>query len=153
LDEVERVYRLRYADFVRVAAAIAGSLERGRDAVHDAFVACVARREAYRGDGTVEAWLWGAVTNSARKARRVDSRRPPSAAERARSDDSELEHVQEAVRSLPERQRTILFLRYYADLDYASIARIAGVRPGTVGATLHAAQEALRESILEVMSS
>ena len=48
-----------------------------------------------------------------------------------------------AIRRLPERQRLTLFLRYYADLDYAAIADVLGVSPGTVGASLHAAHNAL----------
>ncbi len=38
----------------------------------------------------------------------------------------------------------MLFLRYYADLDYASIAGALGIRRGTVSATLNQAHEALR---------
>jgi DNA-directed RNA polymerase specialized sigma24 family protein len=43
-----------------------------------------------------------------------------------------------------KRQRLALFLRYYADLDYASIAAALGVAEGTVGTTLNAAHAALR---------
>jgi RNA polymerase sigma factor (sigma-70 family) len=53
------------------------------------------------------------------------------------------------VAGLPERQRLALFLRYYADLDYQSIAATLGVAPGTVGATLNAAHAALRNSLKE----
>jgi DNA-directed RNA polymerase specialized sigma24 family protein len=45
-----------------------------------------------------------------------------------------------------------VFLRYFADLDQAAIAKALGVRPGTVAATLHAARESLRESLEEVES-
>jgi DNA-directed RNA polymerase specialized sigma24 family protein len=51
---------------------------------------------------------------------------------------------------LPERQRLVLFLRYHADLDYASIATALQVAPGTVAATLHAAHAALRRTLPEV---
>jgi RNA polymerase sigma factor (sigma-70 family) len=44
---------------------------------------------------------------------------------------------------LPERQRLALFLRYYADLDYATIAQALAISGGTVGATLNQAREAL----------
>jgi RNA polymerase sigma factor (sigma-70 family) len=57
--------------------------------------------------------------------------------------------VRAAVAALPERQRLALFLRYYADLDYASIAAALGVAEGTVAATLNAAHKALRESLKE----
>ena len=53
------------------------------------------------------------------------------------------------VRSLPERQRLIVFLRYWADLDYRSIASVLEVEVGTVSATLNAAHHALRRSLEE----
>jgi RNA polymerase sigma factor (sigma-70 family) len=55
--------------------------------------------------------------------------------------------VRAAVAALPERQRLALFLRYYADLDYAAIAAILEIKEGTVGATLHAAHAALRAAL------
>jgi len=48
-----------------------------------------------------------------------------------------------ALARLPERQRTAVFLRYYADLDYASIGQALGIRTGTVAATLNSAHAAL----------
>jgi RNA polymerase sigma factor (sigma-70 family) len=51
---------------------------------------------------------------------------------------------------LPERQREAVFLRYYADLDYAAIAELLGITTGTVGATLNAAHGSLRQSIERV---
>ena len=51
---------------------------------------------------------------------------------------------------LPERQRLVVFLRYYADLDYRSIADVLGIEMGTVGATLSKAQQALRQALEEV---
>jgi len=57
--------------------------------------------------------------------------------------------VRSLIASLPERQRLTLFLRYYADLDYESIAATLGVTTGTVGATLNQAHAALRSSLKE----
>jgi DNA-directed RNA polymerase specialized sigma24 family protein len=58
--------------------------------------------------------------------------------------------VAEAIARLPERQRHALFLRYYADLDYESIATALQVSSGTVGATLNAAHTSLRRLLQEV---
>jgi RNA polymerase sigma factor (sigma-70 family) len=55
-----------------------------------------------------------------------------------------------ALARLPERQRTAVFLRYYADLDYAAIAEALGVSMGTVAATLNAAHATLRSRLEEV---
>ena len=55
-----------------------------------------------------------------------------------------------ALALLPERQRTAVFLRYYADLDYAAIGEALGITTGTVAATLNAAHAALRTRLEEV---
>jgi len=54
-----------------------------------------------------------------------------------------------ALAHLPERQRTAVFLRYYADLDYAAIGEALGIRTGTVAATLNAAHAALHTELEE----
>ena len=55
-----------------------------------------------------------------------------------------------AIDGLPARQRLIVFLRYYADLDYATIAGALEIAPGTVGAALHAAHNSVRKQLEEV---
>jgi RNA polymerase sigma factor (sigma-70 family) len=155
LAQLESVYRLRYPDFLRTAAAITGGVEGGRDAVHDAFVSLVRGQKGYRGRGTVEAWCWRAVVNAARKQRRQAREIPigdtPFVAPTSTDDQAVLgvAAVRVALAQLSERQRLVVYLRYYADLDYATIADVIGTRPGTIGATLHAAQETLRRSLQE----
>jgi RNA polymerase sigma-70 factor (ECF subfamily) len=149
---IEAAYRARAGEFLRVATAIAGSREGGRDAVQEALTRAFARRGTFRGSGTVEAWLWKAVVNSARNVRA----RSPLVAEdlqadaAAHEDDERRDAVRAAVAALPERQRHALFLRYYADLDYAAIGEALGVRTSTVGSTLNAAHAALRGRLEEV---
>jgi RNA polymerase sigma-70 factor (ECF subfamily) len=141
LDELEALYRARLPEFRRAAAAIAGDEEAGRDAVQEAFAAAVRKRRTWRRRAPLEAWVWRIVVNKARDARR---RRPPSA--RPPADV----HVPDVpLDSLTERQREIVFLHYYADLDYAEIAAALRISPGTVGATLHAARKTLRISLEE----
>ena len=154
VEEIERLYHLRGADFVRVAAAIVGGRDQALDAVHDAFVSCVRNASSYRATGTVEAWIWASVLNSARKALRKNLREQsrnlpqtedPRTPEPVQPDND----VRRAIAGLPKRQRLTLFLRYYADLDYETIAQILGVTVGTVGATLHAAHLALRANLTQ----
>ena len=54
------------------------------------------------------------------------------------------------VRTLPERQRLAVFLRYWADLEYRAIAEVLEVEVGTVSATLSSAHQSLRVSLQEV---
>ena len=55
-----------------------------------------------------------------------------------------------ALARLPERQRTAVFLRYYADLEYAAIGEVLGIHTRTVSATFSAAHAALRSQLEEV---
>jgi RNA polymerase sigma factor (sigma-70 family) len=57
--------------------------------------------------------------------------------------------VRTLVAGLPPRQRTVVFLRYYADLDEQAIAAALGIRRGTVAATLHQVHARVRASLLE----
>ena len=55
-----------------------------------------------------------------------------------------------AIAGLPERQRLVLFLRHYADLDYHTIAEVAGIERGTVAAKIDAAHGKVRTAMTEV---
>lgn len=46
----------------------------------------------------------------------------------------------------------MLFLRFYADMDYATIAELLDVSEGTVGASLNAARKTLRGLLGEVVA-
>jgi RNA polymerase sigma factor (sigma-70 family) len=157
LAEIELVYRARLAELRRVASAITGSREVGCDAVQDAFALAVYRRSQFRGEGSLEGWLWQIVVHSARDTSRRASRRllrgreaPPVERVAAIGDGDPAGVVHGLVAELPERQRLVLFLRYYADLDYGSIAEALEISPGTVGATLTQAREGLRALMTEV---
>lgn len=142
VEELEALYRERLAEFSRVAAAIAGDEESGRDAVQDAFAKALRKRRRFRGDGNLEAWVWRIVVNKARDARR---RRPPVPERTAAV------HVPDVpLDRLSRRQREIVFLHYYADLGYDEIAAALRISPGTVGATLSAARTTLRRELEEV---
>jgi RNA polymerase sigma-70 factor (ECF subfamily) len=155
LEEIERVYRQRLPEFRRVAAAILGNREAARDAVQEGFAIAVRKRETFRGDGPVEAWLWHVVVNAAREhgRRRADRLAPDERFEARGNGSPENDDdagVRVALSLLPERQRLALFLRYYADLDYRTIADTLGIAVGTVGVTLNTALAKLRELLEEV---
>jgi len=151
-SEVEAIYRARLADFRRVAAASVGDVERGSDAVQEAFGSALRKRRSFRGEGSLEAWLWRLVVNQARDELRAARRAPvPVLLSANGSTTHEDARLAAAIAALPERQRLAVFLRYYADLDYASIAEALGVKGGTVAAALNAAHDNLRKALEEVL--
>jgi RNA polymerase sigma-70 factor (ECF subfamily) len=150
LEAIERLYRSRLADFRRVATAVTGERELGDEAVQEGFAQAVRARAGFRGQGSLEAWVWRIVLNAARSQRRRGL--PALPAEPAASNghvDDRAEGVRSAIALLSERQRLALFLHYYADLDYAAIGEALGIASGTVGATLHSARAALRRVLEE----
>jgi RNA polymerase sigma-70 factor (ECF subfamily) len=151
LDELEALYRSRFDVFARVAVTVMWDSERARDAVQEAFATAVRKRRSFRGEGPLEAWVWRIVLNAAhsdvRRAVQAPAGDEPAATNGHPEHDAEL---RVALARLPERQRTAVFLRYYADLDYAAIGEALGISSGTVAATLNAAHTALRTRLEEV---
>jgi RNA polymerase sigma factor (sigma-70 family) len=151
--QLESLYRERYEHYARVASAIAGNADTGRDAVQRAFATAVRKRSAFRGTGSLEAWLWRIVVHEAGRLARerepvaFDETHEPSTNGHPPGDELGLRAW---IATLPERQRAVLFLRYYADLDYRAIAKALEIEVGTVSATLSAAHTTLRKALREV---
>lgn len=152
LQELEELYRTRFPAYLRVARAVVGDRERALEAVQDAFADALRSCDSFRGEGSLEAWVWRIVVNSARKAARRPLVEPALPHAIPGADPSLRDDVAPIVRSLPERQRLVLFLRYYADLDYRSIADALGVEVGTVSSSLVAARAAVQRALSEVKS-
>ena len=110
---------------------VAGDEESGRDAVQEAFAKAIRKRRRFRGDGQLEAWLLRIVVNAARDARR---RRVTGRVAGTYRDPSRRSRT--PIRAPHGAPAEVLFLHYYADLDYTTIAQALDISPGTVGATL-----------------
>jgi RNA polymerase sigma factor (sigma-70 family) len=151
---IEALYKREFAAFVRVARGIVGDPERALEAVHDGFADAIRARDSLRDETALEAWVWRSVVNAARKA----TRRPlvevsVLAGVSVAEEPPRLRELAPSLAQLPERQRLIVFLRYYADLDYRRIAEVVGVEVGTVSASLAAAHRSVRVALEEVESS
>ena len=90
---------------------------------------------------SVEGWLWRIVLNTARDAGRAAKRRqlllerllahaPPETTALDIEDAIGDEELLRAVRNLSSRHRTLVALRFGADLDYVRIAVALGISPG-----------------------
>jgi RNA polymerase sigma factor (sigma-70 family) len=150
--QLEALYRERYERFARVAGGIVGDGETGRDAVQHAFAVAIRERTSFRGDGSLEGWLWRIVLNEARRLASTHRTLPlVDGYEQPMNGHSADEYgLRSWIATLPERQRAVLFLRYQADMQYSRIAEVLGVDVGTVSATLSAAHTKLRKAMTEV---
>ena len=153
LEEIAAVYAESAPRLRRVAGGITGNADAAQDVVQEAFARAIRKRTSFARTGSLEAWLWRVVVNTALNRRRTDAK-AAAAGRRAGSpepivDDvsADQARVRSLVAALPGRQRAALFLHYYADLDYEAIARILGIRSGTVGKLLHDARAAIRKDV------
>jgi RNA polymerase sigma-70 factor (ECF subfamily) len=145
---IEELYRARYTRFRNGVAPVTGSYETAHDAVQEGFARALRAGRQYAGRGSLEGWVWRIVLRTA-----LEHRRP---GEEVSLDEVEPVFVEPerdfalttAVQALPPRRRLVVFLRYFADLPYRTIAEALAIDEGTVAATLAQAKEALA-AILE----
>ena len=152
-DAIERVYVERYEAYCRMARLLTRDMDLARDSVQEGFARALAHLGGYRGEGTLDGWIWRIIYRVA-----IDMQSgkhpalPPEAIDVGHAQIAwsvELPYPERdpvltaALRGLPPRQRLLLFLRYFADLSHADIASVTGVRLGTVSATLNQARAAL----------
>lgn len=154
--EIALLYESRFRAFVGGAYAVVGEPESARDVVQEAFARALRDRRRFRGEGTLDAWLWRIVINLARDVARRSRFADLSADELAElaalgADSAGVSDLREELRALPERQRLAVFLHYYADFPYDEVARLLDVAPGTVAASLNAARRTLRHRIEEAV--
>src|SRR4051794_19067942 len=135
------LYRERFAPMVRLAFVLVDTQEEAEEVVQDAFAALLTR---YRRVDNPDAYLRRSVLNGARQVlrrRRIVRRQPE-----ARTEAAALvyNHVLDAVRRLPHRQRAAIVLRFEMQLSDAEIARALRMPIGTAKSTLHRAIARLR---------
>lgn len=140
-EAVEELYATHYRSLVRLAVLLVRDHETAEEVVQDAFVAMHGRWRSLREPDHALAYLRQTVVNRARSAlrhRAVELRHPPtpppdeSGADEPALATERRRQVLDALQQLPQRQREVLALRYYLDLDEASIARSLGISRGAV---------------------
>jgi RNA polymerase sigma-70 factor (ECF subfamily) len=152
-EALERLYRERYVAFRNGLAPVVGSYEEARDVVQEAFARALRSQGDFRGDGSLQAWVWKIALRVALERRRRGQEAAADLNERIELLDPHLieterdEELADALRLLPPRKRLVVFLRYFADLSYAEIAEVAEISEGTVAATLSQARAALVEQL------
>jgi RNA polymerase sigma factor (sigma-70 family) len=150
---VEETYDKCADDLTRFATGLVGPSDAA-DVVSAVMVRVLGRSSA-RAVHDGRAYLFRAVVNEARMHHRSTMRRRAREARDARStaptavdDVAGLRpDVLEAVGQLSVRQRAVVVLHYWDDLDDEAIARLLGIGTGTVRRHLARAHERLRRSI------
>lgn len=143
-EPFEVLYQREFRPMVRLALALVDEPGQAEEVVQEAFAALYLK---YRVLTNPVAYLRVCVLNGGRKVlrrRRLVRRQPPLTEEFG---DLGYNHVVDAVRRLPSKQRNVVVLRYELQLSDNEIADTLGIPVGTVKSTLHRALARLRTEV------
>ena len=160
----------RYQNKVfRVISGYHRDREDAMEVLQDTFLKVYTARQTWERKSSFSGWLYRIAINSSidrhrREARKkttsleemVESQGQSSATFSLRRtpldllrDGERREFLEAAVRRLPERQRHVVSLRYFAELQLEEIAQVLGCPLGTVKSNLHKAVLSLKGILLE----
>ena len=157
LAAITELYGAHYRSLVRLATLLVHDIATAEEVVQDSFVALHAGLHRLRDSDKTLSYLRAAVVNRSRSVLRhrvvVDRNAPKPAPDMPSAEHGALALIERssvvaALRSLPERQREVVVLRFYADLSEAQIAAAMGITRGAVKSHTSRAMAALR-SVLE----
>jgi RNA polymerase sigma factor (sigma-70 family) len=143
------VYEKHAEELTRFATALVGPSD-APDIVSTAVVNALTSTSWPTVDNR-RAYLYRCVLNAARSGHRSNVRREKRevrVAEQGVLEAPDLRpEVLDAVRELSERQRAVVYLTYWDDLDIASIARLLDISEGSVKRHLARARDQLRRKL------
>lgn len=137
------------------------SHDDAQDAAQETFVRIYRSFDQYRGDCSFRSWIYRIATNEALRIiskRRQEVVSLESAATGVQFiagdnyidyDDKVAVKLQKAILTLPPKQQLAFNLRYYDELGFDEIAKIADSTPTSIKASYHVA----KEKIIKYMNS
>lgn len=158
-EAVEQLHATHYRQLVRLSVLLVRDQETAEEVVQDAFVAMHGKWRGLREPHNALAYLRQAVVNRSRSVlrhRAVQARyTPPVQPDAPGADESAVRRdtratVLDALQQLSSRQREVLVLRYYLDLDEAGIAEALGISRGAVKSHASRAAASLRVLLTDV---
>ena len=139
----------------RALTLATGSVGLGEEAAAEAFARALASWERVGRMDAPGAWVYTVALNEVRRSwrrgllerRYVERLRDEHMDPPAEPDDA----LWRAVAALPPRARTVIALRYVADLPEARVADIMNISRGTVAATLSTARRRLAAALVPTL--
>jgi RNA polymerase sigma-70 factor (ECF subfamily) len=158
-EAFEMIIRTHSRSLFAIAYGILQNREEAEDAVQDALVKAWKSRWRVRDPEKFPAWLCMIARHRARDVFR--KRRPISFAHERRestesenADTAELDRqLHSALAALPELHRAALSLRYFEEMDYATIESRLGLTNGSLRGILGRALASMRKQLKPALAS
>ena len=129
------------------------SHDDAQDAAQETFVRIYRSFDQYRGDCSFRSWIYRIATNEAlriisKRRQEVVSLESAATGVQFIAGDNYIDYadqvavkLQKAILTLPPKQQLAFNLRYYDELSFEEIARIADSTPTSIKASYHVAKE------------
>ena len=161
---LEQLYALHWRSLVRLAVLVVHDQAQAEEIAQDAFIALHARWRRLRDPDKALAYLRQTVVNRSRSVlrhravvhRHVQATGSAGPVDLPGSDETAVAserraRVLTALQALPDRQREVMALRYYAGLSEAEIADALGISRGAVKSHASRGAVALRASLTDYL--
>ena len=137
------------------------SHDDAQDASQETFVRIYRSFDQYRGDSSLRCWIYRIATNEAlriigKRRQEVVSMEAETTGVALLAADNYIDYgdkvavkLQKAILSLPPKQQLAFNMRYYDELGFDEIARVADSTPTSIKACYHVA----KEKIIKYMNS
>lgn len=149
------------ASLLRYAARLLGDPDAAKDVVQETFLElCKTRRNQV--EDHLAPWLFRVCRNRVLDLRRKEKRVQPLSDKQSQAMESPdpsphavIEQTQgeasllSMVKTLPESQQEIIFLRFHAGLSYKEIADVTGHSVSNVGVLIHNAVRTIRDRMAQ----
>lgn len=149
---LERIVAQYSPMLLRLAGTRLSSAADAEDAVQEVFLKLLSSGVVFRSEEHEKAWLIRATLHRAGDIRRRADRKnlPLETAETLGAPDQlEMDFILDAVRSLPPKYSSVLYLHYYEGFSAREIGRLLGLPAATVGTRLARGRDRLEKLLKE----
>lgn len=142
-----------------VVLRIVRNRDDAKDLAQEAFIKAYRNRQSFRADSSFYTWVYRIAVNlslnyiNRNRERKADSLEDTDSSNFSIEPDLTVEQeelrktIDNAIKDLPARQRTVFVLRHYEEKSHAEIAQMLAITEGAVKANYHQAIQKLKGSL------
>jgi len=162
LDAWEEIFKLYYRDLYGYGLKLSSCPELTKDSIHELFVTLWERKELLDEVRSVKAYLLASVRRSLLKKIKKDRKYFADQTEQVKYPDKiqfspeqiiindeirgeNINDLYEALESLPDRQKEVLWLKYFSGMSYDEIEEILSINYQSIRNHIYRAIKHLRE--------
>lgn len=151
-DEIERIYHKYNNMIYRICFAYMKNVPEAEDMVSDTFVQLIKKAPYFENAEHEKAWLIRVATNLCKNALKHWQTKcvHMDGMEDMSGNEMHIDETMEAIRNLPDKYKTVVYLFYYEGYKSEEIAKILKKPSSTIRNHLREARSILRERLGEI---